>query len=181
MDDLPENEQRETSHRDHERAAERVGALGFAVLTFSDTRTPQTDASGAVIRQLVTEAGHRVVRYAVVPDDAACVGEALRKALADGQVDVVVSSGGTGISRRDCAHRVVSELLDERLDGFGELFRFLSFQQIGSAAMLSRAVGGVASGKLVFAVPGSTAAVRLALQELILPQVRHLFRELHKE
>jgi len=171
----------ESSFRDHERAVGGVGPLGFAVITLSDTRTPETDRSGRWIREAVVQAGHAVVRYRVVRDETEAIRAELEAALADPAVAVIVTNGGTGISRRDCAFRVITEVLDERLEGFGELFRMLSYQEIGSAAMLSRAVGGVVRQKVVFALPGSTAAVRLGMERLILPQAAHLYRELHKE
>jgi molybdenum cofactor biosynthesis protein B len=171
----------ESSHRDHERAAAGIAQLGFAVITLSDTRTEDTDESGRAIREGIAEAGHHVARYEIVPDDPARIAKALDAALDDSSVDVVVSNGGTGISLRDSACEVVSARLEKRLDGFGELFRSLSYAEIGAAAMLSRAVGGIAQGKPVFALPGSTKAVRLGMTKLILPQAGHLHSELHKQ
>lgn len=167
-------------HQLHEATGAKVGPIGFAVLTLSDTRTPETDTSGQFIRDAVTGAGHCVVRYALVNDDAALVSPALEQMLDDPAVAVVVSTGGTGIAVRDNAYEVVAALLDKRLDGFGELFRMLSFAEIGAAAMLSRAVGGIARGKILFALPGSTKAVRLGMERLILPQAGHLYYELGK-
>lgn len=171
---------RETSFRDHEADAQSGPQLGFAVVTFSDTRTEETDRSGAAIRELIESAGHRVSVYAIVPDDPAGIAVLLREILDDPDVAVVVTNGSTGISHRDSAYEVVSRLLDKRLDGFGELFRMLSYQEIGAAAMLSRAVGGIAGGKVLFSLPGSTNAVKLGMTQLILPQAAHLARELRK-
>ncbi len=168
------------SPHQHQALGARFGSLGFAVITLSDTRTEETDASGKFIREAVAAAGHCVVRYNLVRDDANTVVPALKAALADPDVAIVVSNGGTGIARRDNAWECIAGLLEKRLDGFGELFRMLSFQEIGAAAMLSRAVGGVSSGKILFALPGSTGAVRLAMHQLILPQAGHLHFELHK-
>ena len=151
-----------------------------AVLTLSDTRTESTDKSGRRIRELLEEAGHRVVHYQVLPDDPAALEPLLRDLLARDDVDVVLTNGGTGVSRRDQTIGVVERLLDQSLPGFGELFRMLSWEQIGSGAMLSRAVGGIANGKIVFAMPGSTGAVELAMTKLILPEMKHLLRELRK-
>jgi molybdenum cofactor biosynthesis protein B len=170
----------ESSAADHERAAEAVGALGFAVITLSDTRTEETDKSGAAIREMIVNAGHAAARYAIVTDDPAAIRDALVATLDDPAVAVVVTNGGTGISTRDSAYETITSLLDKRLDGFGELFRMLSYEEIGAAAMLSRAVGGIARGKVLFALPGSTKAVRLGMEKLILPQAAHLSQELNK-
>lgn len=170
----------ESSFADHQRNADDVGGLGFAVLTFSDSRSVESDASGRAISDMVDAAGHRVARYALLKDDAEAIRGKLTALLSEEQVAVIVTSGGTGISARDSAYEVVSSLLEKRLDGFGELFRSLSYAEIGSPAMLSRAVGGIAGGKVVFALPGSTNAVRLGMEKLILPQAAHLYYELHK-
>ncbi len=170
----------ESSFADHQRDAADVGGLGFAVLTFSDTRSEETDASGRAISEMIDAAGHRVACYALLKDDADAIRRKLTALLSEEQVAVIVTSGGTGISARDSAYEVVSSLLQKRLDGFGELFRSLSYAEIGSPAMLSRAVGGIAEGKVLFALPGSTNAVRLGMQKLILPQAAHLYHELHK-
>jgi len=151
-----------------------------AVITLSDTRTPATDRSGAAIASLINENGGVVVRRELIRDDAEPFRELLETLLQDPQIDCVISTGGTGISGRDQAIDVAEALLDMPLPGFGELFRMLSFEQVGSAAMLSRAAGGVASGKLLFALPGSTAAVELAMRRLILPELRHLLAQLAK-
>ncbi|MEX0700950.1 MAG: MogA/MoaB family molybdenum cofactor biosynthesis protein [Planctomycetales bacterium] len=172
---------RESSAADHELAARNVGPLGFAVLTLSDTRTAETDVSGRTIREMIAAAGHEVARYEVLPDDPPRIRAALVEALADPRVAVVVSNGGTGIAVRDNAYEVVSALLDKPLVGFGELFRMLSWEQVGAAAMLSRATAGIARGKVVFALPGSTNAVRLGMEKLIVPEAAHLYWELHKE
>ncbi|MDA1017266.1 MAG: molybdenum cofactor biosynthesis protein MoaB [Planctomycetota bacterium] len=170
----------ESSYRDHELKSKSVSGLGFAVITLSDTRTEETDKSGRLIHATAEAAGHHVSRYAIVTDDVERIAVELTAALADPTVDVVITNGGTGISLRDSAFEVISSKLDKRLDGFGELFRMLSYAEIGAAALLSRAIGGVANGKIVFALPGSTNAVRLGIETLILPQVGHLHQELHK-
>jgi molybdenum cofactor biosynthesis protein B len=173
-------EQPPPSFEQHQAAGVKYGALGFAVLTMSDSRTPESDTSGQFIREAVAAAGHKVVRYALVKDDPNQIRPDLQAALADRDVAVIVTNGGTGISLRDNAYETVTALLDKRLDGFGELFRMLSYQEIGAAAMLSRAVGGIARGKVVFSLPGSTKAVRLGMEKLILPQAGHLYFELQK-
>jgi molybdenum cofactor biosynthesis protein B len=147
------------------------------VLTISDTRTPETDTSGAAIADLLSGAGHQVVARAIVPDDPARVTERIRLHVGRQDVRAVITTGGTGITRRDSTFEAVSALFDKRLDGFGELFRMLSYQQVGAAAMLSRACAGVVAGCAVFALPGSEAAVRLAMEKLILPELAHVVRE----
>ncbi len=163
---------------EHHRSAPRRASV--AVLTVSDTRTEATDASGALARALLEDAGHAVFASKIVPDDPAAVHEAVLAWLRSEGCDAIVVSGGTGISRRDTTCEALAGLLDKRLDGFGELFRALSFREIGSAAMLSRAVGGVAAGRPLFVVPGSPDAVRLALRDLVLPELGHLLHELSK-
>jgi molybdenum cofactor biosynthesis protein B len=154
----------------------RAGArreVGCAVLTVSDTRTPETDGSGRRACELIAGAGHRVEAYAVLPDDPVRVRAHVEELLGDGH-ELIVTSGGTGIAPRDTTYEAVASLLEKRLDGFGELFRWLSYEQIGSAAMLSRAVAGVARGSVVVVLPGSTAAVELALERLVLPELGHM-------
>ena len=151
-----------------------------AIITLSDTRSPETDTSGQTIRRLVESARHSVVEYRVLKDEAATLATALDELLARGDVDAILTNGGTGISRRDQTIRVMEHAIQQPLPGFGELFRMLSWEQIGSGAMLSRAAGGVSNGKLIFAMPGSTKAVELAMSKLILPELPHLLRELRK-
>jgi molybdenum cofactor biosynthesis protein B len=152
-------------------------SVACAVITVSDTRTPDTDTSGQAIVALLEDAGHLVVSRALVPDDPARIGERLESALADDEVQVVITTGGTGISRRDGTYEVVVRRLEKTLDGFGELFRMLSYHQVGPAAMLSRACAGLAAGRIVIALPGSEAAVRLAMGKLVIPELGHLVRE----
>ena len=171
----------ESSFKDHETAAaSKVRSLGFAVITLSDTRTDATDVSGAFIKSTLQDAGHTVPFYRVLPDDRERIKTVMQDCLSDPHIAVVITNGGTGISARDTTFDVVTSLLEKQLEGFGELFRVLSYQEIGSAAMMSRATAGVAKGKVIFAVPGSTNAVRLAMEKLILPQAGHVYWELHK-
>jgi molybdenum cofactor biosynthesis protein B len=156
----------------------RLTVARCAVLTLSDTRTAETDTSGRRARELLEADAHTVVHHEILPDDPAALGVALDALLARADVDAVLTNGGTGISRRDQTISVVERLIDTPLPGFGELFRMLSWDQIGSGAMLSRAAGGVARGKLLFAMPGSTKAVELAMTKLILPELKHLLHEL---
>jgi len=150
------------------------------VLTVSDTRTEATDSSGRVIAELLAAAGHDVIRRTIVKDDAGDVIRVVSHELSTGDVQVVITTGGTGLSSRDSTYEAISELIDKRLDGFGELFRSLSYQEIGPAAMLSRATAGVARGKLVVALPGSEGAVRLAMTRLLLPELGHLVQQISK-
>lgn len=156
----------------HRATARR--SVGCAVLTVSDTRTPETDTSGATARELLEAAGHRVVGYAILPDEPELVSQHLRTLLADDDVEAVIVNGGTGLAPRDGTFEAVACLLEKRIDGFGELFRHLSWAEIGPAAMLSRAVAGVAARTIVASLPGSTAAVRLALEKLLVPELGHM-------
>lgn len=174
-------ESTETSYRDHERSASDASEIGFAVVTLSDSRTPETDKSGQLIQALVQDSGHTTEFYELVPDDPERILEALHAALEQESVQVIVTNGSTGISQRDTVVEVVEALLDKKLDGFGELFRALSFEEIGAAAMLSRAIGGTAGHKVLFSLPGSSNAVRLGMTRLILPQAGHLVQELNKD
>jgi molybdenum cofactor biosynthesis protein B len=151
-----------------------------AVLTVSDTRTEETDTSGALIRQLLTTAGHEVAVYRIVKDEPAQIRDSLEEWTSRDGVDAVLSNGGTGIANRDTTYDVIAGLLEKRLDGFGELFRMLSFEEIGAAAMLSRAVAGVYRRRVIVAMPGSSNAVRLAMERLIVPEIAHMIYELRK-
>jgi molybdenum cofactor biosynthesis protein B len=155
-------------------------AIGCAILTVSDTRTPETDTSGALIRELLTAAGHTVVAYQIVPDEPALIREILARWTERTEIQAILSNGGTGIATRDTTYDVVANVLVKRLDGFGELFRMLSYDEIGAAAMLSRAVAGVYQGRLLVAMPGSRNAVRLAMTKLIVPELGHLVYEIGK-
>ncbi len=150
-----------------------------AVLTVSDSRTPQTDRSGPLCERLLAEFGHQTVERAIARDEPQAIRRQVEAWLADGRIQAVLVTGGSGIGTRDTTADVVRGLLTAELPGFGELFRVLSHRQIGAAAMLSRAVGGLAArdgeaGTLVFAMPGSPAAVELALRELVGPQLGHM-------
>jgi len=151
-----------------------------AVLTVSDTRTPESDTSGRLIHDLLEMKGHSAVAYAIVPDDPRRIVETLRAWSDRADVQAILSNGGTGIAARDTTYDALVGLLEKRLDGFGELFRMLSFEEIGAAAMLSRAVAGVYRGKLVAAMPGSSNAVKLAMTKLLLPELGHLVYEIGK-
>ncbi|HEY2748595.1 MAG TPA: MogA/MoaB family molybdenum cofactor biosynthesis protein [Polyangia bacterium] len=162
-------------HKKHAPARVRV-----FVVTVSDSRTEATDTSGHAARELIEAAGHVVAGTRLVKDEPATVAALIRELAESRAADVIVTTGGTGISTRDSTYEAVASLLDKRLDGFGELFRMLSYAEIGSAAMMSRAVAGLHRGVAVFATPGSTAAVRLALEKLIIPELGHLVFEAHR-
>jgi len=152
-------------------------SVGCFVLTVSDTRTADTDTSGAVIADLLTAAGHAVVGRAIVKDEAEHVRETIVRQLANPEVQAIIATGGTGITSRDSTYEAIGALLQKRLDGFGELFRMLSYEQIGAAAMMSRACAGLAAGRIVISLPGSEAAVRLAMERLIVPELGHLVQQ----
>ena len=155
-------------------------SVGCAVLTVSDSRTVDDDKSGKLIRELLDAAGHRAVEHAIVPDEAEAIRFAVLRALARDDVDAVIATGGTGVSPRDVTPDTVEPLLEKTLAGFGELFRALSYQEIGAAAILSRALAGTASGKVVYVMPGSTGAVRLGMEKLVLPELAHVVGQLRR-
>lgn len=162
---------------DHHQQAQSQGRVALAIVTVSDTRTAETDTSGQCIRELTEAAGHAIVDYRIVKDDPDQVQRALDDFTA-GLAQIIVFNGGTGISQRDRTFDVLSQQLEKTLPGFGEIFRMLSYQEIGSAAMMSRATAGVYKGTVIISTPGSTAAVRLALEKLILPEIQHLAWEI---
>jgi molybdenum cofactor biosynthesis protein B len=162
----------------HKREAPH--SVSCFIVTVSDTRTVDTDTSGRAIADLLTGAGHRVAGRVVVKDDPVLVRNTVEQQLAAASVPVVITTGGTGITSRDSTFEAVDGLLEKRLDGFGELFRMLSYEQIGSAAMMSRATAGLAAGHIIIALPGSEAAVRLAMEKLVLPELGHLVQQASK-
>lgn len=165
---------------DHKKEAPK--SVKVMIITISDTRNTTTDRSGQKIIELLQLAGHEVVQYHIVKDER----EAIKKALIDGcenlNVDVILTNGGTGISSRDVTIETIKSMLDKEMPGYGELFRMLSYQEdIGAAAILSRAIAGVANGTAIFAMPGSTRAVTLAMNKLIVPEMTHVIREIRKD
>ncbi len=170
----------ETAERHKAEAPKR---LGFAVFVCSSSRFREwqrkgkmNDPSGDLIVQLLEEAGHRVVLRGVIPDDGAVIHQSVLKALGTDDVNAVITCGGTGVGAKDVAVEAVRPLLEKELPGFGELFRRLSYDEIGSAAVVSRALAGVAKGKAVFCLPGSPQAVRLCVERLILPEAPHIVK-----
>ena len=167
----------ESVHKHRESAPERVRV---AVLTISDTRTPETDTGGETVEALMRDAGHDIVGRDIVRDDASAIRTKLVELLARSDVDAVVTTGGTGISARDTTYEVVDRMLEKKLDGFGEIFRMLSYEEIGAAAVLSRCVAGAVGTKFVACLPGSRNAVRLAVEKLLVPEISHVVFELRK-
>ena len=168
----------------HPDAPDAAIALSCAVLTVSDTRTPETDKSGQLAQDKLRGAGHRIAHYQILPDEPAAIAalvqqwceQSPRSSQEQSKVDAIILSGGTGIAPRDTTYEVIAALLQKTIPGFGELFRSLSFQEIGSRAMTSRAIAGMRNQTLIFSLPGSSNAVRLAFEALILPELRHLHR-----
>ncbi|MQA89092.1 MAG: molybdenum cofactor biosynthesis protein MoaB [Gemmatimonas sp.] len=166
------------SVEDHRAASTERGPVPIAVVTVSDTRTPETDVNGTYLKERIAAAGHRLAGYRVVRDEPDQVVETARDLTGRDRARVVVFNGGTGISKRDNTYDALAGLLEKTLPGFGELFRMLSWDQVGSAAMLSRATAGTFNGSVLISTPGSPAAVRLAWEQLIEPELGHLAWEL---
>ncbi len=156
----------------HEHKHRRGRPLKIGVITVSDSRTEATDTSGQLIRELVAGGGHQVAYYEIMPDEPRRITQAVTAHRA--ALDAIVINGGTGISPRDQTYEAVKGLLEKELEGFGELFRMLSYQEIGSAAFLSRAVAGISAGKILVSLPGSPAACRLGMEKLLLPELGHM-------
>ncbi len=164
-------------HEAHHHRQDAVGSVPVVVVTVSDTRTLETDTGGALVVELLEGAGHVVVERTLVPDDPEAIGQALERALSQAGTRAIVFTGGTGVAPRDVTPDAVAPRLEREVPGFGELFRQLSYADIGSAAILSRALAGIAEGRVVFVLPGSRGAVRLAMEKLILPEIGHLAAE----
>lgn len=162
-------------HLEHKAASPAV--VHCYILTISDSRTEATDTSGRAIFNLLLAEGHQVEGRKIVIDEPDVVRRVILEQLANPHVQVILTTGGTGITSRDSTFETIDALLEKRLDGFGELFRMLSYQEIGSAAMLSRACAGLAHGKVIIAMPGSEHAVQLAMSKLVLPELGHMVRE----
>lgn len=161
------------SSAEHKQLAAKHGLVRLAVITVSDSRTPETDTNHNYLREQIAAEGHELVAYRLIKDEPEQV-QAVLEELAAGEAQLLLFNGGTGISLRDTTYDVLSHALEKPLTGFGELFRMLSYEQVGAAAMLSRATAGVYRGKVIISTPGSPAAVRLAWEKLILPELQHL-------
>jgi molybdopterin adenylyltransferase len=165
---------------EHKKEAPRV--VRCKVITISDTRTIDTDKSGKLMIDLLKEAGHEVVSYEIVKDEKEAIRSAILRGCEQPDIDAVLTNGGTGIAKRDVTIETVKEIIEKEIVGFGELFRMLSYtEDIGSAAILSRAIAGVANDTAIFSTPGSSGAVRLAMVKLILPEISHVVREIRKD
>jgi molybdenum cofactor biosynthesis protein B len=162
-------------HEHKERAKRSIRAF---VVTVSDTRDETTDTSGQAIKNYLTDEQHQIAGYRIVRDEAAEIQSVLEQALGSADVDAVIINGGTGIAPRDVTYEVVGRLLEKKLDGFGEIFRYLSYLDIGSAAVMSRAAAGAARGKILISLPGSKGAVTLAMEKIVLPEIRHMVSQL---
>ena len=162
----------------HEHKEKAKKSVRCFVITVSDTRDETTDTSGQAIRQFLTGDGHQAAGYQIVKDEPAQIEALLNEALGNSEVEAVIVNGGTGIAPRDGTYEVVSRFLEKKLDGFGEIFRYLSYLDIGSAAIMSRAAAGTARGKVLISLPGSKGAVTLAMEKLILPEIRHMVSQL---
>ena len=163
-----------------EHKARAPASVSCFVLTVSDTRTEETDTGGQAIRMLLEMDGHTISGHAIVRDDPFAVTSAVTGSLTDARTQVIITTGGTGITSRDGTFEAIDALLDKRLTGFGELFRMLSYQHIGAAAMMSRATAGRAQGKAIFVLPGSPDGVRLAMTKLVLPELGHVVQQLRR-
>lgn len=168
------------STKEHKQAA--PSQVRCMVITVSDTRNEETDKSGKLMKEMLSSAGHLIVDYIIVKDEAEPIKEEVLKGCRNPEVDVVLTNGGTGIAKRDVTIETVQSMFEKELTGFGEIFRMLSYQEdIGSAAILSRAAAGVVNNRAIFSTPGSTGAVRLAMEKLIIPEIGHVVRELKKD
>jgi molybdenum cofactor biosynthesis protein B len=154
--------------------------VNCAVVTVSDTRTPETDKSGKIIQELLLSANHLIADYQILKDEPAQIQAHIEKLSKNKNIDVIICNGGTGIAPRDTTYDAIAYLLEKTLPGFGEIFRFLSYQEIGSRAIASRAVAGTYKNKLIFSLPGSSNAVRLGMEKLILPEIIHLVKQIGK-
>ncbi|WP_026689438.1 MogA/MoaB family molybdenum cofactor biosynthesis protein [Alteribacter aurantiacus] len=166
----------------HEHKKEAPSKVHCVVLTVSDTRTLETDKSGHLMVSKLQEAGHDIINHLIVKDDYSAIQKAVMSAEAHRQVDAVLINGGTGLALRDLTYEAIEQLLDKTIPGFGELFRYLSYEKdIGSAAMLSRTIAGIRGKIAIFSTPGSSGAVKLAMDELIIPEITHVVREIKKD
>jgi len=163
------------SYKEHKQEAPQI--VSCAVIIISDSRTEQNDESGKLLKQKLSQNGHRVISYAILKNDSEAIKLKINELLGQKELQVIITSGGTGISHRDVTVETISSILEKNLDGFGELFRSLSYQEIGTASIMSRAIAGVTGGKVIICLPGSLGAVELAIEKIILPEIGHMVRE----
>jgi len=162
-------------YQEHKQKAPQ--SVSCAVLTISDSRTEQDDESGKLIKQRLSDNGHRVMSYSILKNEADSIKKKIYELLRQEELQVIITSGGTGVSHRDITVETISPILEKKLDGFGELFRFLSYQEISTTSIMSRAIAGVTGGKIILCLPGSPEAAKLAMDKVILPEIGHLVRE----
>jgi molybdenum cofactor biosynthesis protein B len=158
----------------------RINSVNCAVITVSDTRLEETDISGKIAQEILINAGHKIVHYQIIKDEPEHIKSLLVNLTSNEQLNCIIFSGGTGISLRDNTYDIVSKMLEKTLSGFGEIFRFLSYQEIGSRAIASRATAGLHRGKIVFSLPGSQNGVKLGLEKLIVPELTHLVDQINQ-
>jgi len=163
-----------------EHKAQAPASIGCVVITCSDTRTEASDTSGQLMRRLLAEHGHRVIQHHLLKDEPSQIRDRIEAVVRMDAVQAIIINGGTGISRRDSTFEAIDAMLEKRLVGFGEVFRYLTFKDIGSPAIMSRATAGLYRGRIIFSIPGSESAVRLAMEQLILPELGHIVREISK-
>jgi molybdenum cofactor biosynthesis protein B len=163
------------SYKEHKDQSPKT--VTCAVLTISDSRTEDTDESGRLIKQRLSQNGHRIIAYAILKNDAIAIRKKMEELLGQDELQVIITSGGTGVSHRDVTVETVSPILEKKLDGFGELFRSMSYQEIGTASIMSRAIAGVAGDKIIICIPGSLGAAELSIDKIILPEIGHMIRE----
>jgi molybdenum cofactor biosynthesis protein B len=161
----------------HEHKHKSLRSVTCAVIIISGTRTEQNDESGKLITQALENNDHKITSFSILKNDAASILKKLDQLLGEESLQVIITSGGTGASHLDITIETITPTLDKKLDGFGELFRFLTYQEIGTGSIMSRAMAGVVGGKVVICLPGSVEAVRLAMEKIILPEIGHLVRE----
>jgi molybdenum cofactor biosynthesis protein B len=162
-------------YQEHKRLSPK--SVNCSVVIISDSRTEQNDESGKLIMQALERSGHKILSYCILKNDAGSIRNKLNELLGEENLQVIIASGGTGISHLDITIETVSTALEKRINGFGELFRFLTYQEIGTASIMSRAMAGVARGKAIICLPGSVGAVDLAMEKIILPEIGHIVRE----
>jgi molybdopterin adenylyltransferase len=170
----------QSGHAHEQHKAHAPQCVTCVVITCSDTRTSQTDTSGQLMMRLLKEHGHDLAGYHVIKDDPAQIRSVIEEAAAHDAVQAILINGGTGISKRDSTFEAVDGMLEKRLVGFGEIFRYLTYKDIGSSAIMTRATAGVFRGRIIFSTPGSEGAVRLAMESLILPELGHIIQQLNK-
>lgn len=161
----------------HEHKEHDIKSVACAVITTSDSRTEKDDESGKLIKQRLMDNGHKVVYYTILKNNAEAIKQKIEELMQRDDVQIIITGGGTGLSKRDVTVNTIAPILDKKLEGFGELFRQLTYQEIGTGSIMSRAIAGVTKGKVIICIPGSSGAATLAMDKIILPEIGHLVRE----